>query len=142
MIMRIPRASMELQGVIARNQFLYDMAHWFAEILPPGVLATGDPEALYREYLRRASALEKSAGVTELELLVLVLTAITCIGNDFDRTYPAAGRVLRSTELDQDEKAAWLVHFMEGFPYLHDPRFAGPIPRQGPPPELLPEASP
>lgn len=141
MIMRIPRATLELQGVIARNQLLYDLAHWFAQILPPGVLATTDPQVLYREYLRRANELEQSAGVTELELLALVLTAITCIGNDFDRTYPAAGRVLRSTELSQDEKATWLVHFMEGFPYLHDPRFAGPIRRQAPPPELLPEAS-
>lgn len=133
----INAASLHLQDTVQRNVLLNDLAHWFAQVLPQGVLATGDARALYRDFLQQANRLERDAGVTDTELLVLILTASTCVGSDYEHVCPAARQVLYSHLLSQAEKAEWFQHFLAGFPYLSGVRFAQPIQRQSAPSGLL-----
>lgn len=129
--------SLHLQDAVRRRLLLNDLAHWFVQVLPPGVLATGNARSLYQEFVRAANQLEREAGVTDTELLVLVLTASTCIGSDYEQHYPAARQVLHSRHLSQAEKAEWFQHFLASLPHLKGARFAPPVQRQAPPSGLL-----
>jgi hypothetical protein len=142
MIQTVNSLSLSVQQMQQRKRMLHDLAHWFVQVLPPGVLATGNAQALYQDFLRSSRELEAKAGVSDLELLALVLSAQTCIGTDFEQHYPAASLVLHSKALSQSDKALWFAQFLHSFAHLRGVRFALPVQCQGDPPDLLLQAAP
>lgn len=139
MLERIDAYTTRKQNRLRRDTILYRLAIWLLQVVPPGVVNTTQPEALFIGLRNAVDRLASEIELTDFDLMAQYAAALVCLGKDFESHYPAIRAVLRSKVLSQAERAQWFVHYLNSFPYLRGERFNVPTPQQPLPPELWPK---
>ena len=141
MIERIDSHAIAAQNRLRRDTMLYNLSIWLLDVVPPGVVNTTDPVALFKLLREEVDRLVAQLPLTDFKLMGQYAAALVCLGADFETAYPSASTVLRSKYLSQSERADWFEQFLLSFPYLKGPRFEVPVPDHPLPPELWHNAS-